>query len=138
MFLWNDSYSVGIEEIDNQHKELLSLIAKLFNGTRFKKNIDEISDITDELTNFAIVHFQLEYNYMTKYSYPDIKAHTDEHNEITRKLNEFKFGLKNYNVDDFASELMVLLKKWFVSHLTLTDKKLYEYLKTLKVDFSKL
>lgn len=138
MFTWSNNYSVGIEEIDNQHKELLVLISKLFEGTRFKKDVKEISELTSNLIEFASCHFDYEVKIMQEYKYPEISAHTIEHVEIIKRLKEFYYGLSNYDVDDFASELMILLKSWFVNHLTYTDKKLYDYLKPLNVQFTQL
>lgn len=138
MFTWNENFSVGIEEIDNQHKELLTLIGKLFTGARFKKDIIEISDLTTEIISFAEHHFMTESRYMRKYNYPDIEHHENEHDEIIKRLKEYKFELRSYNVDDFASELMILLKSWFVNHLTYTDKKLFDYLTPLKDSTTKL
>lgn len=138
MFTWNDSYLVGIEEIDNQHKELLSLIAKLFEGSRFKKDLEEIKSYTNNLIEYASCHFDYEGIIMKEYNYAEIKGHTLEHTEIINKLKEYYNGLSLYDADDYASELMILLKNWFVNHLTLTDKKLYEFLKPFNIEFKSL
>lgn len=138
MFTWNDGFSVGIDEIDNQHKELLNLIAKLFEGSRFKKDLEEIKIYTNNLIEYASCHFDYEVIIMTEYKYLDLVKHKTEHDEIIRRLKEYYNGLSHYDADDYASELMILLKSWFVNHLTYTDKKLYEFLKPLNVDFKSL
>ena len=58
---WSEDLSVGLEEIDEQHKILINLINRLFNEAILKRADKAlISDILDELIQYTIVHFAVE------------------------------------------------------------------------------
>lgn len=45
MILWKDEYSVDIQEIDEQHKSLVSLINQLYKTLSIKQHRDEVGRI---------------------------------------------------------------------------------------------
>ncbi len=59
----NSGYSVGINEIDNQHKKLIELINRLYslyldkNDQEIKNIISEIKDYT-EMSDFVVCFFK--------------------------------------------------------------------------------
>jgi hemerythrin-like metal-binding protein len=130
IFKWNENYSVGIEIIDKQHKELVRLLAELFNGMQQGKGNDILLPTLQSLANYTISHFETEEKLMDKYSYPETKAHKSKHAKLRYEVNEF---LKSYSPNNtkLTIELMNYLNDWLKNHIIGTDKKFGQYLVSL-------
>ncbi len=124
---WSEIYSVNIEEIDKQHKQLIDIINKLFNA--FSEGTAEaiIPEIIEELTDYTQSHFKTEEELFVKYNYPDTKKHKDEHSEF---INKVEIWTKNYNnnLSNIPYELMDYLKKWLLQHILKEDKAYSKFL----------
>lgn len=134
MFSWNDNYSVGITEIDNQHKLLINLFNEIFEKRDNELDLNEKIIACEKFLNFAKWHFKCEFKYMTELKYSEIKEHLIEHSRIIKSLQDLKNGIDRFYDDNFLSELIIILKKWFISHLTMEDQKLYNHLKNNNFD----
>ena len=122
---WKQEYSVGINEIDDQHKRFFVIIEKLDDivqsgGTRE----DTVRTLTD-LASYANYHFSVEEKYFEQYEYEETEAHTAMHNAYEKKLEDFIERLKG---DDpaLAPDLATFSKEWLISHILKEDKKYSE------------
>ncbi|GBE58468.1 bacteriohemerythrin [bacterium BMS3Abin01] len=135
---WDEKYSVGIEEIDQQHKRLFDLINKLYgtvqkvNGANdLQSSIIELSAIlaaVDKMEDYASYHFSTEENYMLEYSYPDYKAHKKAHDLFFESVRKFKREIdegKGFKLTD----ILEYLKKWLTGHVLTTDQKYRKFFK---------
>ena len=76
---WKDSYSIGVEKVDEDHRQLVDVINELHAAiTRahgrdsIEAAVDELEtmlDMVDELIDYATDHFAWEEEYMLKYAY---------------------------------------------------------------------
>lgn len=117
-----DSFSVGINSIDEQHKKLVSYVnlmhQKLFEGL----DKDFLLDLMKELKDYTVYHFDYEEDLMKKHQYKDYDAHIEEHQKLKEKLEFFNKELDPENTTillDFAE----FLKNWLLKHIMGTDKK---------------
>ena len=69
--VWNQSLSVGVEEIDRQHKQLVFILNQLLGMDGLTVDSETISDTLTRMTDYADYHFNSEEGYMRKYAYPD-------------------------------------------------------------------
>lgn len=68
--IWDDNLSVGIDNIDNQHKELLNCIENLITAIEHSRSNDEIIKTLDFLEEYVIKHFTAEEEIQAKTNYP--------------------------------------------------------------------
>ena len=54
---WKKEYSVGIEEIDDQHKYFISLLNDLYNAIVEGKSQEELKVLFQDLSDYAEKHF---------------------------------------------------------------------------------
>ena len=129
-FEWTDELSVGVEEIDKQHKELILLDHKLFDMVNRKDNLRQVGMAIDFLREYIIEHFQLEERYMEKYDYPDREKHKGQHQEF---INDFKtyenIYYENIVEPHMVLELKILIYNWLVRHVAKTDKDMGTFFK---------
>jgi hemerythrin len=120
---WSDELSVGIEEIDEQHKILVDLINRLFEETVVHEaaNTAVIEDVLHELIEYTVIHFAVEESLFRIFHYPATESHTRHHDELKAQVldiqKKVKLGEMQVNV-----ELLIFLKKWLEQHILYEDK----------------
>ena len=125
---WNNTYSVGNAEMDNQHKQLINIINKLFDS--FKEgNAEEISnEILNEMIEYANFHLNSEEKLLYKFDYPEKENHEVLHNEFRNKTDELKSMISKKS-EDAHYKLMDYLKNWWTNHILIEDMKYSKFLK---------
>ena len=78
--IWDDSFSVGVPELDQHHQRLAELINELAASRDKPAHSEEIVDILSALSDYANHHFAHEEHLMGVRGYPDLADHLSEHN----------------------------------------------------------
>lgn len=125
---WKDAWSVGVPSLDEQHKNLISLVNKLNDAMKSGRGKDVLGDILAKLVNYTKTHFAAEEQLMRMHSYPDLASHQVEHQKLTATaLNlqkEFAAGTVSLSV-----EVMQFLSDWLEKHILGSDKKYAPFLR---------
>ena len=69
MIAWKDAYEVGIEVVDNQHRELFAIAGRAFELLKndfVTDKYDALVEILDELKDYAAYHFETEEKYLER------------------------------------------------------------------------
>lgn len=127
---WNDSYLLGITEIDLQHKKLLSLADDMYeivNGDEDSLKVN-LSKVLKSLTDYTVYHFTSEEEFMKKYGYPSADMHKSMHDnfiaEVTKQIKSLNTATKTE-----AERLYSFLATWVLNHIAKSDKVWAEYVK---------
>lgn len=128
LFKWNDSYSVGHTDIDNQHKRLFELADLLHNAMSSGKGKEVLSKTLTDLVGYTKYHFSSEEKLMQKCQYPEYNQHKQAHDELTAKVIEFQKAFETSRAV-LTIDLMQFLRDWLQHHIGETDKKVASYLK---------
>jgi len=125
---WNNSMSVGIEEIDQQHKKLVSLIDDLYQAMSKGKGKEELEIIFKELFDYVKTHFFAEEKLMFVHHYDGYEGHKREHQKFVEQLKKYK---EKFDQGDrkVAIEVSKFLKEWLINHIMKTDQQYAPYLK---------
>jgi hemerythrin len=128
LFTWNDSYSVSVQQFDDQHKVLFNLVNDLHDAMAQGKGRDRIGQTLNTLISYTRGHFSAEETALRKAGYPQYEQHKKEHDAFTAKVLDFettyKAGTSNVTVD-----LMGFLREWLSNHILKIDKQYASYLK---------
>ena len=119
---WRNEFSVGVEEIDAQHKKLIGLINDLAEARDAGKAPDRISDILSRLVNYVANHFGTEEGYMVRFNYAELGPHRQEHRTFIRKIQEFRKGYLE-DRETLSEELIAFLTRWLENHILGTDQR---------------
>ncbi len=120
---WNESFSVGVAEIDEQHRRWIELINKLHDALMGKKVSSGMTDkILSEMIDYTHFHFAFEEEYLQKINYADLKKHRYQHEffkkNLLGKLQEERAGKLVLN-----TEVMKMLVHWLQDHILQEDMK---------------
>lgn len=127
---WKKEYEIGIDEIDNQHKKLISIVNDYYHHLSDKKidSYSEIREILVHLINYTNYHFSAEEDYMLHISYPDLDQHIDKHNKLKHSIKDILIKLKNR--EPYTTiEFYYFLVKWLNNHILVDDMKIAEFKK---------
>jgi hemerythrin len=122
MYKWNEKYSVGIQSIDNQHKEIVKLLNDLLQAMKQGQANDVTSKIILELEKYARNHFQKEEFFFKRFNYPEAEEHIKEHRLFIQKVESLKSEFKAGKIT-LTFELLNFLKDWVDHHVLEADKK---------------
>lgn len=118
---WNDSFAIGIEEIDAQHRELIDMINAL-ETKKFSHEAKTTGKLLLHLADYACNHFALEERVMECGDFdPEFVArHRAEH-------AYFRGVLKDFTVDfecgrcAVSPSLIAYLVHWLLHHIVVVD-----------------
>jgi len=127
LIMWTPKLSMGIKEIDDQHKHFIALLNKV-NLVKPTENKEKVGKLITELMEYARIHFTTEERYFEKYKYPFAKEHMAQHEKLLS--NAIKFSNKFDEVGvKVIPELALFLKDWLEQHLAKHDQKYAKYFK---------
>jgi hemerythrin-like metal-binding protein len=125
---WNESLSVGIREIDDDHKNLLVLLATLQIEVKKEASPQVVERAMRDLMNYTQWHFRHEERLMQTHRYPGYRAHKTEHGELISQVEALhQRFVKEGPV--ILSDAVTFLKNWLANHILRTDKSMGQFLK---------
>lgn len=129
---WTEDLSIGVDLIDNEHKELFNKINHLvtaIKGATCKYTIDGTIKF---LEDYAALHFTDEERCMEEAGYAELPAHRGHHAHFLKALAELRRQAALPRVPGASYELSVTTNQvvvdWIVDHIMKVDKRFGEYL----------
>ncbi len=117
---WSDALSVGIEEIDEQHKVLAGLVNRMHDAIHERHGSDVVKSILAELAEYTRIHFAVEESLMRILNYPDYEKHKEIHEELLQHVIELRDKVESGKTA-IGFELMHFLKNWLTKHIMEED-----------------
>lgn len=125
---WRASLSVGIDSIDEQHKELIRRAARFLNGLS-KRSRQEVGLLLSYLRIYAVAHFGEEEEAMRAAEYPGYQRHKHQHDRFLRDLLALSAEQEKRRGPGLdAGRIGAWLAEWLAEHVSRTDKEMAGYL----------
>lgn len=132
---WSPQLAVGVELIDEQHRELFKRMNDLRIAMTSGRAREEIPKLLDFLTDYVVAHFRAEERIMSRSGYPSYIEHRDLHNAFSTEFFELR---QEIDVRGYSPSLVIRfnqkLSDWLVEHIMKVDKNLGGFLQTKRVD----
>jgi hemerythrin len=125
---WTPEMSMGMEDIDEQHKHFVGIINKTKEASDAGAARGAQKEVLGDLVEYARYHFETEEGYFETFSYPHTAEHKIEHAKLL--ANVLAFSDRFDKGEDVAQELLAFLKDWLADHLMRHDKKYSKYFKS--------
>ncbi len=130
---WRDSYNTGVEQMDQEHRQLVELIEVMHTAIRDGAEKEKVEEALGTITQYTIDHFANEEKLMSTHDYPDAALHISEHEKLKEDAGKFKQQLEE-SFPDGTQEFYRFLREWLINHILDDDKKFAEFLITQKED----
>lgn len=130
---WQDYLSVGVEEIDLQHKLLIDKYNDFFEAFSEGRAGDEVIRLLGFLEEYVVTHFADEERLQIQVGFPDYEKHRMQHEELSRKVAELKERLGSEAPDpSLISSTGLLLTGWLIEHISVMDRAIGRFMKEMQ------
>ena len=123
IFPWNNTFATGIEVIDTQHHKLVDLLNQLAGHMAFGSDELTLSKVFDELSDYAVYHFQTEEGVWNQYLGGDALTltHAQTHQDFVAQVVKIREQLSGLPSDEAIEELVLFLTHWLAFHILEDD-----------------
>ena len=124
---WKDRYSVGVEAVDYEHRELIDLINMLHDDLLAERDDPMVTAFLGEIFRAISAHFALEERFMREHGYDQTLEHKAAHENLLEEIREI---MDDYEAGPEAAskELSARLDAWFTDHFRTHDARLHHRL----------
>jgi hemerythrin len=123
-FQWDDSFLIGIEELDHEHKLLIDDINRLHKELARHDKKSEIEKRLGDIYARMQAHFALEEHVMKENRYEFFDEHKREHDELLDSYTEYMLQFLNQPGVFSSRRIEDTLTHWIVTHIIESDKKM--------------
>ena len=115
---WKKEYSVGIHEIDEQHKTLIDCISGIERAiARYDPRSADAALV--RLADLTQVNFTVEESLMRIHDYPRLEEHADDHKQFSALLRTLQ---ERFFTTDVSHDRIEFLHEWWDRHVQKHDK----------------
>jgi len=125
--VWGEILSIGVDEIDEDHRKLVTIFNILNHAVVEGAAPEYLAATLDELINCTVWHFSHEERLMLKHQYADTAEHKAEHRELIESAKELQQEILQAD-KPFTDEHIASLERWLTEHILTTDMRLGSYL----------
>ena len=119
---WSDELSVGIQEIDDQHQLLVTLLNKLHTAIHQHHGKAAAQAILSELVEYTKIHFVVEESLMRILGFPGYADHKTQHDILIDEVKELQEKLAS-GKKSISFELLHFLRMWLTKHIMNEDQQ---------------
>ncbi len=134
---WQESLSVGIEPIDNQHKQWIQYFNNTTEAIASQQNRTQISKTLGFLIDYTETHFSTEEKYMSANKYPGYQEHKAKHDELKSTLARLVKDFEDEGItSNLAEAVNTFLGNWLIRHIQEVDMKFGAFIRENKIAIS--
>ncbi len=131
---WTPAIKVGVEEIDEQHKELFERINTCFEALDAGVKRSDIAGAIGFMRAYVLKHFRDEEKLQRHLAYPQYDSHREEHRLFEDRLQALsKRLIKDGPTEEFVKDFEALAVNWLLQHIKVRDTDLAKYAKEVGV-----
>ena len=122
MYEFTQDCLTGIDQIDEEHRKLFSLINEAVELPKEARTPQTVKNILEHLSDYAVNHFAHEEAYMEAQNDPELPLQKKEHQAFADhvKLLE-KQPLTGENASAMLDEILTYLVRWLYRHILSSD-----------------
>lgn len=126
-FEWKDEYRIGVDAIDNAHKQLFSIVNRIirnFMDKNFEKNRTTCIEAIKYLKSYTIKHFSEEEDYQLSIGYAGYKTHKKIHDNMRTVVIpalEKEIMAKSFS-KEALEHFVGVCAGWLAAHVLIEDQ----------------
>jgi hemerythrin len=129
---WDNSFAIGIEAIDDQHKKIFEHLLAIENSVAQRDSWHILHFFLTQLAEYVKFHLAVEDVLLEIIRYPDRVAHCESHAMLMDQLDKLEAQLQKKATGE---NLVAFFEDWFIRHVLSRDR---EYAAWVKKEFPAL
>jgi hemerythrin len=127
LITWTDALSVGVQEVDDQHKLLLRLVSDVAEVVQGDYDQEAAGKALRRLCDYTVEHFASEEALMDMDTYAEYDVHLSAHMDCTTKALDF---LQAFSAGEEVNltEFLQFVSDWVHEHIMQMDQTLGAFL----------
>lgn len=126
---WDNNLNIGINEIDEQHKELFKCLDRLLVSMKDGHGKSEVLKTLNFLEEYVYKHFEDEEAIQKKYNYPKYEEQHNQHEEFKKELKKLRDSFQKQGPSALlALNIQKNVITWCKRHIMMLDKDLGDFL----------
>ena len=123
---WTRKMSVGVPELDDDHKGLLAVINELESRAAAAADEEAVRRTLNWLLRYAQTHFAREQAVMSSCKFPMLSEHIDEHRDFVNRVRD---SIAAFDEDpqgaavEIRDTMISYLENWWYHHILSEDMK---------------
>jgi hemerythrin len=121
---WKPEFSVGIKDVDAEHREMIELINSVYDELGGQRDADAVDRFLGDVHRAVQSHFALEERIMRESRYEEYEDHKNDHEDL---LDDIRDMMDTFDEDPVAGfeTLEQSLSQWFGNHFATFDARLH-------------
>jgi hemerythrin len=121
---WKPEYSVDVDEIDNQHKELLNLVNDALSHCTGDLEAEKrfFFRIMKKVPEYMQNHFSSEEEKLEKNRYPKLVDHRTEHENMIRQVTALIDEVLSGKKEPELYAITLFIRDWILNHIPNFDR----------------
>ncbi len=124
---WDDQFTGGIEEIDEQHKDLIIIYNQLVDECVANQSPVRPAYIVVLLTDKIKEHCQAEEQLLAAHGYPKAQHHAADHGEFIRSVEDLQHRFLTGGNPDLKIGSVMAIGKQLLEHTASDDLDAFDY-----------
>jgi hemerythrin-like metal-binding protein len=122
LFKWKNDFSVGIKELDDQHRNFFEILNRLGEAAGGNKGMVVVGPVLQELKEYSRHHFTEEENWLKIIGFPGLQHQKLQHGFFISQVSELqdRYSKGEGNIPVSTLEF---LRDWLMNHILENDKK---------------
>ena len=127
---WTDFLSVGVPQMDTEHKNFISQVNELNKAVLKCRDKATIRRLMDSMLADAANHFRNEEQLLVKWKYPDRAVHAMKHVQLMAELDRVKREFETPAISYMGALKGLQINQLLIDHLLKEDMKYRDFLIT--------
>lgn len=131
VFQWSDSYSVHVDQMDEEHSKIFEIMNQLTSIVADSSSSDEsVHQLIEKLSDYCRFHLASEEHLLQEKRYPALKEHSQMHADFANTVSDYQKRAQNgENLRFLAFEMCGTIWLWLTNHILVEDRKYGEFIR---------
>lgn len=117
---WSESYLVGHQQVDDEHRYLFSMINEFHDAFMERHARSDLDRLLNRLVEYTERHFRHEEALMREAGYPDLERHMAIHESLVERIFQLAEKFSNRAVNP-TRDTIAFLETWLTDHIRVED-----------------
>ena len=126
---WHEVYEIGVDFIDEEHKQILSVMRSMSEAARADDH-ELCQDLSRELIARVSSHFESEEQYLKKHRFPGLHDHRKYHGELMAQAEMVQQACESLEGDTSLLECFKRMEKFFLDDILVGDLQFRAFLRS--------